>query len=122
MYKFEIMRRLSNLIGNDHQVTVKQRWLVIGWVAKNLLCRDSPCFGRHVKPLAPTNPPWARVVGYGPFILWVIHKEGLCPSSVNINMLMMMKYLGTLKSTCIKQHFEGLLLFLWYYYDHDTCK
>jgi hypothetical protein len=27
----------------------------------------------------PTNPQWARVVGYGPFSLWVIHKEGLCP-------------------------------------------
>jgi hypothetical protein len=38
----------------------------------------------------PTNPHWARVVGYGPFSLWVIHKEGLCPSSGAINTLMMM--------------------------------
>jgi hypothetical protein len=30
------------------------------------------------------------VVGYGPFSLWVIHKEGLCPSSGDINRLMMM--------------------------------
>jgi hypothetical protein len=37
-----------------------------------------------------TNPHWARVVGYGPFSLWVIHKEGLCPSSGDINRLMMM--------------------------------
>jgi hypothetical protein len=29
------------------------------------------------------------VVGYGPFSLWVIHKEGLCPSSGDINRLMM---------------------------------
>jgi hypothetical protein len=29
------------------------------------------------------------VVGYGPFSLWVIHKEGLCPSSGGINRLMM---------------------------------
>jgi hypothetical protein len=29
------------------------------------------------------------VVGYGPFSLWVIHKEGLCPSSEDINRLMM---------------------------------
>jgi hypothetical protein len=36
----------------------------------------------------PTNPHWARVVGYGPFSLWVIHKEGLCPSSGEINRLM----------------------------------
>jgi hypothetical protein len=30
------------------------------------------------------------MVGYGPFSLWVIHKEGLCPSSGDINRLMMM--------------------------------
>jgi hypothetical protein len=30
------------------------------------------------------------VVGYGPFSLWLIHKEGLCPSSGDINRLMMM--------------------------------
>jgi hypothetical protein len=29
------------------------------------------------------------VVGYGPFSLWVIHKEGLCPSSGAIIKLMM---------------------------------
>jgi hypothetical protein len=29
------------------------------------------------------------VVGYGPFSLCVIHKEGLCPSSGDINRLMM---------------------------------
>jgi hypothetical protein len=37
---------------------------------------------------------WAYVVGYGPFSLCVIHKEGLCPSSGDINglmMIMMMK-------------------------------
>jgi hypothetical protein len=44
----------------------------------------------HLQSLAPTNPHWARVVGYGPFSLWVIHKEGLCPSSGDINRLMMM--------------------------------
>jgi hypothetical protein len=62
---------------------VKQRrCLVIGWVTKNLLSRAPPSFGRHVKPrlhlqsLAPTNPHWARVVGYGPFFLCVFHKEG----------------------------------------------
>jgi hypothetical protein len=31
-----------------------------------------------------TNPHWARVVGYGPFFLWVIHVHGV------INRLMMM--------------------------------
>jgi hypothetical protein len=29
-------------------------------------------------------------VGYGPVSWWVIHKEGLCPSSGGINRLMMM--------------------------------
>jgi hypothetical protein len=36
------------------------------------------------------NPHCAHVVGYGPFSLCVIHKEGLCPSSGNINRLMAM--------------------------------
>jgi hypothetical protein len=44
---------------------VKQRWSVIAWVNKNLLSGAPPCFGRQVKSLASTNPPWARVVGYG---------------------------------------------------------
>jgi hypothetical protein len=35
------------------------------------------------------NPHWACVVGYGPFFLWVIHKEGVCACSRNINRLMM---------------------------------
>jgi hypothetical protein len=38
----------------------------------------------------PTNPHWVRMVGYGPFFLCLIHKEGLCPSSGDINRLMMM--------------------------------
>jgi hypothetical protein len=38
---------------------------------------------------ARTNPHWGRVVGYGPFSLCVIHKKGMCPSSGNINSLMM---------------------------------
>jgi hypothetical protein len=44
----------------------------------------------HFQLLAPTNPHWARVVAYGPFSLCVFHKEGLCPSSGDINRLMMM--------------------------------
>jgi hypothetical protein len=36
-----------------------------------------------------TNPHWARVVGYGPLSLCVIHKEALCLSSGDINRLMM---------------------------------
>jgi hypothetical protein len=68
---------------------------------KNLLYRAPPCFGpasegtlsrwfRLRLQLAPTTPQRARVVGYVPFSLWVIHKEGLCPSSGDVNSLMMM--------------------------------
>jgi hypothetical protein len=72
---------------------VKQRWSVVGWVTKMYYLELLPCFGRHAKPLvpaalqslAPTNSHWARVVGYGPFSLCVIHKEDLCPSSGDIN-------------------------------------
>jgi hypothetical protein len=59
------------------------------------------CFERRVKSLVLAafaivsthqypHPHWARVVGYGTFSLCVIHKEGLCPSSGDINRLMMM--------------------------------
>jgi hypothetical protein len=52
-------------------------------------------FGKHVKPLVPAaitivRTHQALVVGYGPFSLCVIHKKGLCPSSGDINRLMMM--------------------------------
>jgi hypothetical protein len=69
---------------------------VLGWVTKiyylEFLRASEGSLSRwsrlHLRSLAPTNPHWARVVGYGP--LWVIHKEGLCPSSGGINRLMMM--------------------------------
>jgi hypothetical protein len=76
---------------------VKQRWSVIRWMTKNILSRAPPCFEGtlshwsrlHLQSLAPTNPYWARVVGYDPFSLCVIHKEGLWLSS-GISRLMMM--------------------------------
>jgi hypothetical protein len=79
---------------------VKQRWLVNGWVIKNFLCQAPPCFEGTLSRwprlnfqwIAPTNLHWACVVGYGPFSLCFIHKEGLCPSSGDINRLMMNKY------------------------------
>jgi hypothetical protein len=46
----------------------------------------------HLQSLAPTNPHWARVVGYGPFSLCINHNEGICPSSGDFNRLMMKKY------------------------------
>jgi hypothetical protein len=43
----------------------------------------------YLQSLAPTNPHWARVVGYGPFSLYVIHEEFLCLSSGDINRLVL---------------------------------
>jgi hypothetical protein len=48
-----------------------------------LLCATEDTLSRwsrlHLQSLAPINPHWARVVGYGSFSLCVMHKEGLCP-------------------------------------------
>jgi hypothetical protein len=79
----------------------RSQWPVLGWVTKiyylELLRASEGTLSRwsrlHLQSLAPTNPHWARVVGYGPFSLWVIHMEGLCPSSGDINRLMMMIYI-----------------------------
>jgi hypothetical protein len=68
---------------------------VIGWVTKNLLSRAPPNFGRHVKPLVliafvdvSTHQP--ALGSRKAFSLCVIHKDRLCPSSGDINRLMMM--------------------------------
>jgi hypothetical protein len=53
----------------------------------------------HLQSLATSNPHWARVEGYGPFSLCVIHKEGLCPSSGDINRLTMMMTKHTWRQT-----------------------
>jgi hypothetical protein len=76
---------------------VKQRWSVIRWVTKNLLSRAHSCFGRQFKSLVPAafavvrthQSAQGRVVSYGPFFLCVIYREGMCPSSGDINRLMM---------------------------------
>jgi hypothetical protein len=54
-------------------------------------------FRLHLQSLAPTNQHRARVVGYSPFSLCVIHKEGLCSSSGDINRLMMMINLSSVE-------------------------
>jgi hypothetical protein len=59
-----------------------------------LLFTRFPLISHHpIVDNPPTNPHWARVVGYGPLSLCVIHKEGLCPSSGEIKRLMMMIFL-----------------------------
>jgi hypothetical protein len=46
--------------------------------------------GLNIVILVLNNQHCARVVGYGPFSLCIIHKEGLSLSSGDINSLMMM--------------------------------
>jgi hypothetical protein len=109
-FRFKIVLRFDTILANERVkelncptvselrreiVKVKQRWAIIGWVTKNLLYRVPSCFGRHVKmlvqaALAPTILHWVCGVGNGLFSLCVIHKKGLCPSSGDINGLMMM--------------------------------
>jgi hypothetical protein len=81
---------------------VKQGWSVIGWVTKNLLSCAPPCLGRHVKPLISAafavvrtyQPALDPSGGLWPVVLCVIHKEGLCPSSGDINRLMILMVSG----------------------------
>jgi hypothetical protein len=50
---------------------------------------------------------WARVVGYGPFSLCVIHMEGLCLRSGDSNRLMMMnKYRSVSALKMMQPKFE----------------
>jgi hypothetical protein len=55
-------------------------------VSEGTLSRKSRLY---LQSLQPTNPHWARMVGYGPCSFCVMHKEGLCPSSGDIYRLMM---------------------------------
>jgi hypothetical protein len=65
-----------------------------------ILSQASPSFEKHVKPLALVQPALlfvlsnARVVGYSPFSLCVIHNEGVCSSIRDINRLMIMVTFG----------------------------
>jgi hypothetical protein len=58
------------------------------FLRRMFFCKISELCSKYLKK-TPTNPHWARVVGYGPFSLWIIHKEGLCPSCGDIKRLMM---------------------------------
>jgi hypothetical protein len=86
--------------------------------------------GCNFQSLAGTNPHWARVVGYGLFSLCVIHKEGVCHRSGDINRLTMMMYSRRCRQTlqlmfdchsfiilkryfirpCVLQHMYGAVL------------
>jgi hypothetical protein len=81
-------RKLSN-IGQSLNGWPKIYYLQFLRASKGTLSRWSRL---HLQSLVPTNPLWARVVGYGPFSLCVIHKDSLCPGSGDINRLMMRQY------------------------------
>jgi hypothetical protein len=59
-----------------------------------------------------THRHWALVVDYDSFSLCVIHKEGLCPSSGDINRLMMITLISDPQMSSI---FLQLCLHLWKY-------
>jgi hypothetical protein len=67
-----------------------QNYLELLRVSEGTLSRGSRL---HLQSLAPINPHWARVMDYVPFSLCVIHKEGLYPSSGDINRLKMIMML-----------------------------
>jgi hypothetical protein len=79
-------RKLSNVVQSSNGWP-KVYYLELLHASKGTLSRKL-----HLQSLAPTNPHWARVVGYGPFSLCVIHKQALCPSSGGINRLMIMSW------------------------------
>jgi hypothetical protein len=83
-------RKLSNVaVGQSLDGWPKIYYLELLRASEGTLSRWSLL---HLQSLAPTNPHWARVVGYGPFSLCVIHKESLCLSSGDINNRLMMSW------------------------------
>jgi hypothetical protein len=74
-------------------ITLKQMIINCTYFFALAICRLSWQITQLKITLA-TNPHWARVVGYDPVSLWVIHKEGLCLSSGDINRLVMMMMKG----------------------------
>jgi hypothetical protein len=80
------LQKLSNF-GRSLDGWPKIYYLELLRTSKGTLSRWSQ---QHLQSLAPTNPHWARVVGYFPFSLCVIHKDGLYPSGGDIKRLLKM--------------------------------
>jgi hypothetical protein len=76
--------------------------IIVSTSGAQLIC----WFRLHLQSLAHTNPHWARVVCYSPFLLCVIHKEGLCPSSGGIKKQVMMMIV-LLSSMVVRQLSDG---------------
>jgi hypothetical protein len=70
-------QKVSN-IGQSSDGWPKIYYLLLLWAASEGTLN---CWSRlYLQSLLSTNPHWARVVGYGPFSFWVIHKKDRCPS------------------------------------------
>jgi hypothetical protein len=70
----------NKIVINRRPYEIKPSWLTFrDYFVFHVLCS-----------LAHTIPHWSRVVAYGPFLLFVINKKGLCSSSGGINRLIMM--------------------------------
>jgi hypothetical protein len=85
--KMNVQSRKLSKIGQSLDGWPKIYYLELLRASEGTLSRKS---WLHLQSLAPTNPHWARVVGYGLFSLCVIHKKGLWPCSGDINVMMMM--------------------------------
>jgi hypothetical protein len=91
LYNFQLVNLIEELDSSAVSLlrrtiaNAKQHWSVIEWMTNicylELLRASEGTLSRwsrmYMQSLVPTNPHWARVVVYGPFSLWVIHKEGL---------------------------------------------
>jgi hypothetical protein len=80
-------RKLSSNVGQSLDGGPNIYYLEILRASESTLRRWSKL---NWQSLAPTNPHWIRVLGYGPYFLKIILRKGLRPSSGSINRLMMM--------------------------------
>jgi hypothetical protein len=92
-YYFDVEKLDGPTVGQSLEGWPKMYYLELLRASEGTLRRWSRL---HLQSLAPTNPHWTRVVGYGP--LCVIHTKDLCPSSGDINRLMMMNTMFTKSS------------------------
>jgi hypothetical protein len=94
------VRKGPEVIALRRTIAKAKQHLSVGWVTNiyfDLLRASEGTLSQsrlHLQSLAPTNPHWVRG-GLWPSSLWVIHKEGLCPSSGDINRLMMINHFNS---------------------------